>query len=260
MRIDWWTFTLEAVNFLILVVLLRRFLYQPVLAIIARRQGEVAQTFEDAEAARRDADTLLAGYQSKLAELEQERDTRLAEDRRAIDDERRRVLEQTQAQREELMGAVRRELDEERSQAAAELGRRAAETAVALATALLSDARVESVTELLFERACRQLQDISPRARARMTRPRDAFTIPTRAATPAAAQVVSARALTDADKERWSARLVDLLGAETAVEFTSDPALIEGVELYLGGAVVRCHWGEALRAVTQELASHDDAR
>jgi F0F1-type ATP synthase membrane subunit b/b' len=253
MRIDWWTFTLEAVNFLILVALLHRFLYKPVLAIIARRQSEVEKTFQDAEAARREADALVAGYDSKLAELDHGRETRLAEERRAMGDERRRILEQTQAQGEELMRAVRQKLDEERDQAAAELRRQATRMAVELATALLGDAGVESATELLFERACRQLQAMAPHERARMLRPHGARSAPS------AVQVVCPQTLGDADKERWSERLRGFLGAEIEIECIGDPALIEGVELRLGGAVMRCHWGETLRAVAQELDSHGDA-
>ena len=38
MKIDWWTLGLQAVNVLILVWLLSRFLFKPVAAIIAERQ------------------------------------------------------------------------------------------------------------------------------------------------------------------------------------------------------------------------------
>src|SRR5271169_6452619 len=43
MNFSWWTFALQAVNFLILIWLLRRFLFKPVSAIVARRQQEIAR-------------------------------------------------------------------------------------------------------------------------------------------------------------------------------------------------------------------------
>ena len=51
MAIDWTTFTLEVVNFLVLVWLLKRFLYQPVLEVLGRRQAGVAHTLAEARRA-----------------------------------------------------------------------------------------------------------------------------------------------------------------------------------------------------------------
>ena len=50
MHLDWWTIGLQTVNFAILVWLLHRFLYKPVLAMIDARKAEVRRQFD----ARRD--------------------------------------------------------------------------------------------------------------------------------------------------------------------------------------------------------------
>ena len=39
MRFDWWTLALQTVNFAVLVWLLHRFLYRPVLRMIATARG-----------------------------------------------------------------------------------------------------------------------------------------------------------------------------------------------------------------------------
>lgn len=83
MNFDWTTFALEAINFLILVWLLKRFLYRPVLDVIARRQAAVAATLADAAAARADAQRLQTEYAARQGEWERER-SRL---RQALDDE-----------------------------------------------------------------------------------------------------------------------------------------------------------------------------
>ena len=65
MNFDWTTFALEAINFLILVWLLKRFLYRPILDAVARRQAAVARTLADAEAARVDAARLREEYEGR---------------------------------------------------------------------------------------------------------------------------------------------------------------------------------------------------
>ncbi len=51
MELNWTTFALEIVNFLILVWILKRFLYKPVLEAIARRKTAIDKTLSDAAGA-----------------------------------------------------------------------------------------------------------------------------------------------------------------------------------------------------------------
>ena len=67
MEFDWTTFVLEALNFLVLVWLLKRFFYQPVLAEIEARRDATAKTIADAETVRREAEALKSEYQAHLA-------------------------------------------------------------------------------------------------------------------------------------------------------------------------------------------------
>ena len=55
MEFDWTTFALEVLNFLVLVWLLKRFFYRPVLAVIEARRAANAKTIADAEAVRGEA-------------------------------------------------------------------------------------------------------------------------------------------------------------------------------------------------------------
>ena len=55
MQFDWWTFTFQAVNLLVLMWLLGRFLFRPIAGIIARREAETRQTLEAAAESQRQA-------------------------------------------------------------------------------------------------------------------------------------------------------------------------------------------------------------
>ncbi len=48
MEIDWFTVIAQVINFLILVWLLKRFLYKPVLAAIANREARIMAQINDA--------------------------------------------------------------------------------------------------------------------------------------------------------------------------------------------------------------------
>lgn len=57
MLIDWFTVVAQVLNFLLLVWLMKRFLYQPVLDAIAAREGGIAAELADAAASRTEAHT-----------------------------------------------------------------------------------------------------------------------------------------------------------------------------------------------------------
>jgi len=77
MNFSWWSFALQAANFLILVWLLRRFLFKPVSAIVARRKEEIARGMAEASAEKQKALDLQRELEAQRAGIEAERRRRL---------------------------------------------------------------------------------------------------------------------------------------------------------------------------------------
>ena len=98
MELNWSTFILEIVNFLILIWILKRFLYRPVLEIIARRRERVEKTLADAEAINAEAHALQEKYQSRLADWETEKNEARESLQREIAAERAQRLKQLQSE------------------------------------------------------------------------------------------------------------------------------------------------------------------
>lgn len=73
MELDWTTVVLEAINFLVLVWLLKRFFYRPVLDVIAARKAETERIVASAEQVRSDATAMKDEYARKLAAADHER-------------------------------------------------------------------------------------------------------------------------------------------------------------------------------------------
>ncbi|MFW6083626.1 MAG: F0F1 ATP synthase subunit B, partial [Gemmatimonadota bacterium] len=94
MQIDWFTFVAQVLNFLILVLLLRRFLYRPVLRVIEEREEGIRSRVREAEEDREGARRAAAAAREREAEIESERKERL----RAVETDvaaiRRELLEE----------------------------------------------------------------------------------------------------------------------------------------------------------------------
>ena len=73
MELDWTTFLLEVINFLILVWLLKRFLYQPVLNVIEQRRQKIKADMVQAAAGQEEAKALKNQFEARLVDWEQEK-------------------------------------------------------------------------------------------------------------------------------------------------------------------------------------------
>lgn len=134
MELNWTTFILEIVNFLILIWILKRFLYKPVLNIVEQRRISVEKILRDAETARSEAQVLNQRYEDRQANWERER--QLARDKLAQE-----IKEERTKQMEVLQLNLQKELDKAR---AAESYRQAAIAQAAEKTALKQAARFAS--------------------------------------------------------------------------------------------------------------------
>ena len=67
MLIDWFTVIAQVINFLVLVVLLKRFLYKPILDAIDQREKRIASALAEADAQKVEAKKEREKFQEKNA-------------------------------------------------------------------------------------------------------------------------------------------------------------------------------------------------
>ena len=103
MELNWTTFFLEIINFLVLVWILKRFLYRPVLEAISQRKAVIDTTLADAKAKEAGAQALGEQYQNRLANWENEKGKLRAA-----------VVEEISTQRAQMLAALENSLKQER--------------------------------------------------------------------------------------------------------------------------------------------------
>ncbi|MGA1860088.1 hypothetical protein VH569_29225 [Azospirillum sp. 11R-A] len=250
MHIDGWTLLLQAVNFLILVWLLRRFLYRPVLAVIAERQAATERVRSEAEAARQAAEAARQSLEDQRTALPAERDRLIAAARAAAEAERAALLEKARVEGDHALEEARSRLAEERAQALEALQRHAADLGIRLATRLLRDAPAAVLTVPLLDEACAAVEALSAPQRHALADGID----------PVPVRLAIAAALPEADTTRTRERLTAALSRPVALELVEDPSLIAGVELHFAHSVVRRSWKQALAEAKEEMTRHDAPR
>ena len=103
MELNWTTVALEIVNFLVLVWILKRFLYRPVLQVIERRRADIETTLNEAREREETAQQLREQFENRLAAWQQ--------DKLAAREELQRELERLQGADDATLAAVDMHMD-----------------------------------------------------------------------------------------------------------------------------------------------------
>lgn len=238
MELNWSTFVLEIVNFLILVWILKRFLYRPVLDVIARRRAAVDEVLDAANTAKRDAESLRQHYEDREEQWLRERQSA-----------REELREEIEALRAEQTAALELELQSEREKArsAEHLRRagfeRAAETtalaqAAGFATRLLERVSSPELEARLVALVTRELAEL-PAARTADLRKR-------LGGAPDAIVVESAYPI-PADQATGLERvLASILGDDVTVRYEQDAGVVCGPRIRAGAWVLAANVGDEL--------------
>ncbi len=159
MLIDWFTVGAQIVNFLILVALLKKFLYGPVVRAMDARQTRIADRLREAEEAEATAQREAESYREKQAEIEREKERILSEARREAEERKEnltaRAREEVEQTRREWLDAVQGE----KESFLLDLKRRAAEELAYSVRKALHDLADEDLEGRLVDVFLRKLRE-----------------------------------------------------------------------------------------------------
>lgn len=162
MTFDWFTLVAQLVNFAILLVLLRLFLYQPIQNVIAQREERIMAVQAEAASAREEARAAVDSVRREREALEEELRQRRAEAARDSELERERRLGLVEQELSEARAAAERALERDRSELVTELTQRTSQLVVGeLRRALtqLADTQLETETVAVMRRRVSELDD-----------------------------------------------------------------------------------------------------
>ena len=239
MLIDWFTVGAQAINFLILVWLLRRYLYRPVLAVIDAREKKIAARIADAEAQERKAQLAGEELRKRNEAFDHERDDLLRKATAEAAAERQRLIESARQDSQLLRSQLTQALAAERAELGARLSERTQAEVFAVASKALSDLAGAGLEDRIIEVFLRHL------ARADVDLP------------PAGgvAQVHSAFEPAPARRTEIEAAIRGRLGMNIAVQFETTPKVICGIELTVDGLKLPWSVADYLASLAREVAA-----
>jgi F-type H+-transporting ATPase subunit b len=245
MLIDWFTVGAQAVNFLILVWLLKRFLYKPVLAAIDEREKRITTQLQDAEKKKAEALKEQTDFLHKNEEFERQRSALLLEATNAAKAERERLLATARRDSEELRSKLQKTLYAELDNLNRKIGTLALQEVFSIARKTLSDLADVSLEERMTAVFIHRLHDMNNKQREELKAGVHASSRP--------ALVRSAFELASPQKAAIEDIVKPPFGEGTGIEFETRPDLISGIELAVNGQKIAWSIADYLTSLTSSV-------
>ena len=147
------------INFALLVVLLRMFLYKPVKDMLAQRQQRIAEGLESAERASREAAEQRAKFEKDLAEARQASQEEARKAAEATEKMRQGILEAAQQEAAEIKAKAVADAEQEKQQVMADLQKQAADLAMQITNKVVGNAIDENAQRKLVDQFLADLGD-----------------------------------------------------------------------------------------------------
>jgi len=254
MLIDWFTVGAQALNFIILVWLMKRYLYKPIINAVDEREKRIKAERASADKDKADAKQQSDEFTRKSAEFDKQRADLLSKatgeasaERQRLMDEARKASDALSAKRLETLRSEAQDLDQA-------LTRRAQEEVFAITRKALTDLADTSLEGRLGEVFNRRLRALAGQAKADLAEALRTATEP--------ALVRSAFDLPADVRAQLQNALNETFSAKVHVRFEIAPELISGIELTANGQKVAWSIAEylaSLRRGVDELLKAKDA-
>lgn len=241
MLIDWFTVGAQALNFLVLAWLLKRFLYRPILDAIDAREKRIAAELADADARKAEAARERDEFRHRNNAFDRQRAALFGKaieeanaERQRLIDEARKAADLLDARRRDAIRSEARSLNEN-------VSARAREEVFAVARKVLADLADTSLEARMGEVLARQLREMDGKSKTEFV---EAFK--------ASAEPALVRTAFDLPEPQQSAikgALRQSVSTDLAVRFETASDLICGIELSANGRKVAWSVSDTLRSL-----------
>lgn len=245
MLIDWFTVVAQVVNFLILVWLLKRFLYKPILDAIDAREKRIAKELATADAKMAEAQKERDEFQRKNEELDQQRNALMTKATEEAQTERLRLLDEARKAADTLSAKRQEALVNEAHNLNQALSKRTRQEVFAITRKALADLATTSLEERMAEVFTRRLREMDEPARNSLGEVFKSASAP--------ALVRSAFDLPEAQRSAIQSAFNETFSAEIPLRFETAPDLVSGIELTTNGQKVAWSIADYLASLSKSV-------
>jgi len=230
MEIDWFTLIAQIVNFMVLVFLLKVFLYDRIVGAIDTREEEITARIEDSEHAKQEAEKQRESLEQEREEISRKKSEIVEKAREDAAQKRERMIDEARGEVDEIRARWVTGLQQQKEAFVTRFQRAAGDELLATARKVLEDLSDEDLEEAIVRAFVHRLHDLSGGERENLDRFVDHAE--------ERVTIRSAFELSQKMRKRISEALIEVSGrrmSEDRIVFEFASEALGGVELTAGG-------------------------
>jgi len=246
MDINWFTVIAQVINFLILVWLLKKFLYKPILDAVNEREQKITHQLKDADAQKATAQKEKNDFKQKNEDFDQQKKGMMDKAIADVKTEKQQLMDTAKAEASLLRSNLEKAFKEEQEHENREMAQNTQQQVFAMTRKALAE--IASI-HLEAQSASTFIQHLKAAKEEEKQQFIDAFKSNSNAIL-----VKSAFELSAKQQDEINDAVNELLHAKTKLQFKIAPELISGIELSTNGYKVAWSFSEYLHALEKNIS------
>ena len=258
LQIDPLRILFQAINFLVLVFLLYRLLFRPVMKAVGERSARTKALIESAQREREEAQALRRDFEERRQRVEAEADEMVSQARQRAEEEHRAIVEAARQEAEEVIGEARAQAHRERYQLISQHYEAVLDAILDVSGRLVGrvvpdaghDALVSQLSERIYQLGRESMAQVETFRRSLVGREADAL-------------LTTARPLSPEQQGQLARTLTALADRHVNLRIEQDPELVAGLRVRMGDMMIDNSIGgelerlrDAVRHVLEERLQH----
>ena len=241
MLINWFTVIAQIINFLILVFLLQRFLYKPIMQTIKKRQTMIEARWQDAEIAQEEAQREAGTYRQQQEKLRQQQETMTAQMVQKVEEQHNQLLTKARQEVEEMQKKWKEALLQEQNDFIRSLRQQIAEQTHVIARQALQDLANADLEQQMIASFCQRLQNIDENQKQIITQSLQDSHQPI--------IIKSSFEISPESRQQITKALQIQIVSNNPLEFQTSPDLICGIQVKLAAYVISWNLDDYLQTL-----------
>ncbi|MBL6987443.1 MAG: F0F1 ATP synthase subunit delta [Methylobacter sp.] len=227
------TFVLEIINFLILIWILQRLFYKPLLEVIAKRKRFIDQSLSDAKNLQQQAEQQRSLYENRQKLWEQEKQVAIAALHQQLEVERRTQLDRLNADLEQERQKTKVTLSKQQLELQRQAEKQAMQNGAKFAGMLLQHSAGSELEARLFELLMDNLTTLPDACKLCLTMLGTKKSVPIK--------ITSAYPLSIKMRQQLEQKLGALINSQIVFQYLQDETLIAGLRMDIGSWVLNAN-------------------
>ena len=247
MQINWFTVIAQIINFLVLVWLMKKYLYQPILQAIDEREKKIAAELADAISKVAEAKSEQEEFKKKNELFDHHKKKMMDEVSINAESERQRLLAVAKDEAADVKHKLEEASKELQASLNGQLSQKTEEEVLSITKKVLTELASTSLDEQTVHVFIRNIKGLTENGKRQLI---DAFHSES-----APLSIKSAFDLPDKEQKNIQAALAEVLGPGVLYAFETDPKMIGGIELVTKGYKLSWSFAAYMNSLEKSIAS-----